>query len=135
MAVGGDIVEVTYNHPTLESGTFFPKAGEDSTYDLGGIKTTDDANMIDGGGNPIWQMTRAMGFFECVIANDQNTRKDLEKLAALSASREPAEWTFAVINGAVYRGVGKPVGDIQGNINAATMTLKVAGAQFKKISG
>lgn len=135
MAVGGDIVEVTYNHPTIGSGTLFPKSGEDSTYDVGGVRTTDDANMVDGGGNPIWQKNRKMGFFECVCANDQNTRQDVENMALLAASPEPAEWTFSVINGTVYKGTGKPVGDIQGNINQATFTLKVAAPQFKKIVG
>jgi hypothetical protein len=37
-AVGGDILEVTYAHETLGSGTFFPKSGEDSTFDLGGFR-------------------------------------------------------------------------------------------------
>ena len=33
--VGGDIVELTFNHPTLGSGIIFPKSAEDSTFDLG----------------------------------------------------------------------------------------------------
>jgi hypothetical protein len=133
--VAGDITEVTCNHPSIGSITFFPKAGEDSTYDLGGIKTADDANMVDGGGGAIWQKSRAMGFFECVITNDMNTREDLEKIAALAEDPVPAQWTFSVINGVVYGGEGMPVGDIQGNINQGTTTLKVAAPQFKKISG
>lgn len=135
MAVGGDITEVTWNHPTLGSGTLRPKAGEDNTYDVGGIRTADDANMIDGGGNAIWQKNRIMGFFEIVVANDQNTNEDAEKMAALAADPVEAEWTFSIINGTVYGGTGKPVGDIQPNINQATFTLKVAAPSFKKIVG
>jgi hypothetical protein len=135
MAVGGDIIEVTYNHPTIGSGTLFPKSGEDSTYDPGGVRTTDDANMIDGGGNPIWQKNRKMGFFEVTCANDQNERQDVENMALLAADPVAAEWTFSIINGTVYKGTGKPVGDIQGNVNQATFTLKVAAPQFKKIVG
>lgn len=135
MAVGGDIVEITYNHPELGSGSFLPKANEDNTYDLGGIKTNDDANMVDGAGNPIWQKNRKLGFFQVVLANDQNQREDLEKIAALSAHVVPADWTFSIINGVTYGGKGKPVGDITGNINQATTPLKVAGTKFKKIAG
>ncbi len=135
MAVGGDILEITYNHPTLGSGILRPKSAEDNTYDQGGIRTGDDANMIDGGGNPIWQKNRVMGFFEAVVANDQNTNEELEQMIALAADPVEAEWTFSLINGTVYGGTGVPVGDLQGNINQATFTLKVAGASFKKIVG
>ena len=52
-AVGGDITEITYNHPDLGSGGLYPKAGEDTSYFVGGVVTGSDANMIDGGGNTI----------------------------------------------------------------------------------
>lgn len=134
--VGGDIVEITYNHPVLGTGTFFPKAGEDNTYDIGGLRSGDDANMITGAGEMIDQMSRVRPFFECVVANDMNSRGDLDKVRQLAESPVPADWTFSVINGTVWGMQGKPVGDIQGNINQATFTLKVAGSnKAKKISG
>lgn len=136
MAVGGDIIEVTYNHPTLGTGTFYPKSGEDSTFDTGGFRSNDDANMIDGGGNMIDQMNQVRPFFEVTIANDQNTREDAVKIAALAASPVLADWTISVINGTVWGMKGKPVGDIQPNVNQATMTLKVSGGgKMKKIGG
>lgn len=135
MATGGDILEVTFNHPTLGSGILRPKSNEDNTYDTGGIRTADDANMIDGGGKPIYQKNRVMGFFEIVVANDQNVNQDLETMVSLAADPEESDWTFTLINGTVYGGTGKPVGDLQGNLNQATFTLKVAGAEFKKIIG
>lgn len=135
MAVAGDIIEITYNHPTLGSGTFFPKAGEGNTYDPGGIRTGDDAGMIAGAGNPIWQKNRVRGFFEVVVENDQNVRNDAQVIADLMASPVPADWTFEVINGTIYGGSGMPVGDIQPDVNAGTVTLKVAGPSFVKIAG
>lgn len=133
MAIGGDIIEVTVNHPTLGNRVFFPKANESNTYDTGGIRTEDDADSIDGGGNPIYKMNRKNGMFEVVLANDMNTREDLEFCVQLAESTEAADWTFTVINGVVYGGSGKPVGDLKGNINDATFPLKVLGAKFKKI--
>lgn len=135
MSVAGDITEITYNHPTLGSGTFFPKAGEGNTYDPGGIRTGDDGQMIAGNGDPIWQKNRTRGFFEVVIQNDQNERNDAQVIADLMADPDPADWTFSIINGTVYGGSGKPVGDVQPDINAGTVTLKVAGGGFEKIVG
>jgi len=137
MAVGGDIVEITFNHPSsnIGSGVFAAKSGEGNTYDTGGFRTEDDANSVTGSGSPIWKKNRKMGFFQIVVENDMNVNQNLEKIALMAAHPVPAEWTFTVINGAVYKGSGKPVGDITGNINDATVPLKVAGAEFKKISG
>jgi len=135
-AIGGDILEVTYNHPTLGSGTIFPKAAEDSTLDLGGFRGNDDANMIDGSGGTIRQLNRARWSAEVTVAWDMNSRTELEKLTALAGDPVEADWTFSHINGTVYGGTGAPVGDMQGNGNAATFTLKVSGGgKLKKIVG
>jgi hypothetical protein len=126
-AVGGDILEVTWAHDTLGSGTFFPKSGEDSTFDLGGFRGADDANMVDGGGRTMRQLNRVRWSFEVLIAWDSITDLDLEKLTALAASPVEADWTVSLINGAVYAAKGSPVGDIQANNNNPSMTLKVSG--------
>jgi hypothetical protein len=134
MPVGGDILEITYNHPTLGSGVIYPKSAEDSTFDLGGFRSADDANMIDGGGRMIDQMNRVRWSLETTIAWDMNSSLELEKVVALAKSPVLADWTISHINGSVYSGKGKPVGDLQGNGNAATFTLKIAGSgEIKKI--
>ncbi len=136
MAVGGDIIEITFNHPTVGSGIISPKSNEDSTFDLGGFRSNDDANMVAGNGEMIDQMNRVRWSLEAVIAWDMNIRGDLEKLVELAESPVEAEWTISHINGTVYGGTGKPVGDMQGNGNAATFTLKVSGGnKLKKIVG
>jgi hypothetical protein len=134
MPVGGDILEITYNHPTLGSGVIYPKSAEDSTFDLGGFRSADDANMIDGGGRMIDQMNRVRWSLESTVAWDMNSSLELEKVVALAKSPVLADWTISHINGSVYSGKGKPVGDLQGNGNAATFTLKIAGSgEIKKI--
>lgn len=136
MAVGGDITEITYNHPTLGSGVIFPKAAEDNTIDEGGLRSSDDANMVAGNGEMIDQMNRVRWSVESTVAWDMNSREDLDKLVQLASSPVEAEWTFSFINGTVYGGTGKPVGDLQGNSNAVTFTLKVSGGgKLKKIVG
>lgn len=133
MAVGGDIIEITYNHPTLGSGTFFPKSAEASSYDTGGFRTKDEQNAIDGSGTPIDTMNQVRGFFESTVSNDMNTSKDAERAAALAGDPTPATWTFSVINGVSYTGVGKIVGDVNPDVDKATFKLKVSGGKFKQL--
>lgn len=133
-SVGGDIIEITYNHPTLGTGTIFPKANQDSVFDLGGFRSDDSKDGISGDGEMIDKLTRVRWGFEVEVAWDMNTRNDLEKLTALNASPVSADWTISHINGTVYGGKGKPVGDMAGNGNSATFKLKVAGGNtLKKI--
>lgn len=127
MAVGGDILEITYNHPTLGNGTIFPKADEDSTFDLGGFRSADDDAGVDGSGSPITTMSRKRWSAEATVAWDMNNRNELEKLVALA--EHPVETTFTIshINGSIYGGKGRPVGDLKGAGKGATFPLKISG--------
>ncbi|MFA6057281.1 MAG: hypothetical protein WC756_03715 [Taibaiella sp.] len=133
-AVGGDLREITYNHPTLGSGTFYPKSAEDSTFDPGGLRVSDDANNRDGSGNWIKIMNAVNWFIEATISHDMNNRMEGEKLAALQADPQDADWTFTHVNGTVWGGKGSPVGDLQFNTSAATIEIKIGGGgELKKI--
>ena len=134
MPVGGDIIEVTYNHPTLGSGVLYPKSAEDSTFDLGGFRGNDDANGIDGGGRNIRQLNQVRWSFEGSVSWDMNIENELLKVADMAKDVQEATWTFTSINGSVWQGLGAPVGDVQGNGNTSMFTLKVSGAKgMKKI--
>ena len=134
--VAGSFTEITYNHPTLGTGVLFPKANEDSTLDLGGNRSADDASMVTANGQMIDQMNWARGSFEATIANDMNSNLEAEKINALAGSPVLADWTMTHLNGAVYAGKGKPVGDIQTNANAGTFTLKISfTGKVQKIAG
>lgn len=136
MPIGGDIIEVTYNHPTIGSGTINVKAAEDSTYETGGLRSNDDDNSITGNGSMIDQMNRVRPFFEVTATWDMLEAQDLEKCVQMAASPVKADWTIENANGTVYGMRGKPVGALQGNGNASTFTLKVAGdGSMKKIVG
>lgn len=135
-AVGGDIIEITYNHPNLGSGVIYPKSGEDSTFDLGGFRNNDEASGIDGGGRTIRQLNRVRWSVEQTVAWSMNEGLELEKISEMAGDPVEAEWTFTHINGTVYGATGAPVGDHQGNGNAATFTLKISGGgKLKKIVG
>jgi len=136
MAIGGDILEITFNHETLGTGTIFAKANEDSTFDLGGFRSNDDSDMVDGGGNMIDQINRKRWKFSVTVSWDGNTREDLSKINDLAASPVQADWTVSHINGTVWGGKGKPVGDYEGNGNSATFPLLLSGGgKLRKISG
>lgn len=127
MYVGGDILEITYNHPIEGAGSLFLKSNEDGTIDPGGHRSNDDQNMITGDGQFIDQMNRVRGFFESPpVAWDMIDRDELNKLANMAASPILADWTITSISGTIWGGKGKPVGDIQGNTNQSTVGLKIA---------
>lgn len=126
-ATGGNITEITFKHPTLGSGIFLPKAGEDSTINYGGLRSADDASMITGSGEMIDQINNTRWSFEVPIKWDNKTDADYEKLVQLAGDPVLAEWTFTHISGAVFVGTGKPVGELPGNGNQATLPLKVSG--------
>lgn len=133
-AVGGDITEISYNHATIGSGRFFPKSAEDSTFDKGGFRSNDDSNGVDGGGRAITQLNQVRWMFEGTVSWDANISDELEQLSRLAASPIDAEWTISSINGTVWAGLGRPVGDLQGNGNTATIALKISGGgKLKKL--
>lgn len=129
---GGDIIEVSCKHPTLGSFVFAPKAAEDFTLDPGGYTNSDDGNMVTGNGQIIRQKNRKVWSMEGTLAWDMDTNMDLQKIQELANSPVESEWLFVHISGVSYGGKGSPVGDIQGNLNAATFTLKVNGGGVLK---
>ncbi len=59
---------------------------------------------------------------------------ELQKLADMAKDPQEADWTITSVNGSVWQGKGAPVGDLQGNGNQSTFTLKVSGGlELKKI--
>lgn len=132
--VGGDYIEITYNHPTLGSGTFYPVSGESAAVDDGGFRSDDEQNSIAGNGEMIDVMKRVRWSVEIACAWSLGVNEDTKKLSALASSSEQADWTFTHVSGAIQAAKGKPVGDIQGDSGAGTFTLKVSGGgQLKNI--
>jgi hypothetical protein len=126
--VSGDIIEVTCNHPTLGAFIFSPKGSESSNFDLGGFTANDDKAMIAGNGKSIRQMNRKRWSFEVPVVWDMNNTLELESAQSLQSDPVEGQWTFTHINGTVYSGTGAPVGDLIGDGNAGTFTLKVSGS-------
>jgi len=130
MAIGGDITEIKWSHPTLGSGKWYPKAGEDSTFDMGGFRSADDTSMIDGGGNMIDQINRVRPSLEVTIANNLNytkNQREYQNAIDLAKNAVLGEYIITHISGSVFKLTGKPVGDIQFNANAGTFTVKLSG--------
>lgn len=127
MPIGGDIVEVNWNHPTLGSGVLYAKADEDSTLDPGGFRSADDDAMIDGGGRMIDSLSRKRWSAEFTVAFDDVTSKEVDKLVALASSTAQATFTISHVSGTVYTGKGKPVGDLKKGMKNATIPVKLAG--------
>jgi len=120
----GDVDEIVCQH-TLGEFRFFPKSNESATVDEGGVRANDDANQVTANGQMMSQLNRIRWSVECPIAVEANvTVTDLKKLAK---HPDLGNWTYSFISGEVKKGVGRPVGDIQVDTNAGTLTLKVSG--------
>jgi hypothetical protein len=127
MFVGGDILEISYKHPTLGTGTWFPKSGEDLTVDPGGYRSEDKEDGITGDGQMIDTINRKRWSMEGSVAWDTASQDEVLQAAKLGASPVLADWTFTHINGTIWGGKGKVVGEVKGSSKDATMKLKVAG--------
>lgn len=126
--IGGDILEATYSHPTLGTGTIFFKAAEDTTFDRGGFMKNDDAQGVSGDGQVIYSMNRKRWRAELgPILWDFTERDELNVLQNLQNSPVDADWTFSHVSGAIFAGTGTPVGDLQGTTNNPYITLILAG--------
>lgn len=125
--IGGDIVEITCSHPTLGDFRFAPKANESFTMDPGGIRNNDDASSVTGGGAMIVQKNRILWSVEGPVAVDLLSANEIDTVPKLMESSESGTWTMTHISGAIYRGLGMPVGDFNVDTNSVNTTLKIAG--------
>lgn len=124
--VFGDCVEITCNH-LGNTYRFYPKANESFNIDTGGVRGNDDMNQITSNGQMMSQLNRARWAVDGPIAVDQMSHSELSALNILAGSPSLGLWQFSFISGAIYRGTGRPVGDVATDSNAGTLTLKVSG--------
>lgn len=124
---GGDILEITYNHPTLGSGVIYPKSGEGFTIDFGGVRADDDEASITGSGESIYKLNNKRWSVEGTVANDTSTRKEYNAIVSMVETSQEAEWTFTHRSGSIFSAKGIPVGDLKTDLNEATFTLKISG--------
>lgn len=120
----GDCVEVVCNH-LGNTYRYSPKANESANIDRGGIRANDDASQVTSNGKMMSQLNRVRWSVEVPVANEDLT---YETLNLMAGSPSLGIWQFAMISGEIYKGTGRPVGDISTDSNAGTVSFKVAGA-------
>lgn len=125
--VFGDVIEIVCNH---EGNTyrFSPKANETFNVDFGGIRVNDDANQITSNGQIMRQLNRNRWAIDGPIAVDTISSTEQNALNVMSASPSLGIWQISLISGAILKGQGSPVGDLQYDSNAGTLALKIAGS-------
>ena len=127
--LAGDILEIVCKHPDLGVSRFQVKSNESINIDFGGLRSDDDAGSITGAGDFIDKVNRVRWSMEGPIAVDFVSGNETDKLNELAESSKLGTWTITHISGAVWKGQGKPVGDLSPDTNTAQMTLKVAGSR------
>ena len=124
--VFGDCEAIICNHLGT-TYTFYPKANESFTVDKGGIRGNDDESQVTSQGDMMSQLNRKRWSIEGPIAIDQVSDQQLSALNILASSPSLGQWQYSMISGAIYVGTGRPVGDLNHDSNAGTLSLKVAG--------
>jgi hypothetical protein len=134
--IGGDILEITYNHPVIGIGCLKVKADEDATIVRGGFRTSDDEKMITAQGEFIViQSRKPWKYTSGPVAWDVTEKDEQDKLNQLSESTVPATWTIQHVSGAIFKGTGHVVGDTEGKFKDATVSLVLmGGGKLEKIS-
>ena len=128
MAVtGGDVLECRYNNDNVGEGVFYIKSGEDMTFDEGGFRNEDEASAMSGSGEAIYKMNQNRWMVEGPIVWNMITTNELERLTQLAEDLLETQWTFRHINGTIWAGTGKVVGDIQGTTQDANIPIKLSG--------
>lgn len=132
--IGGDVEQITCNHPDLGDFRFECKSNESFEIDRGGIRTADDANGVSSSGKAVYTQNRVRWSCEGPIVIDFEEETD-DKVKKLASSAKEGTWTIQMLTGVVYKGTGKPVGDIKPDTNTAQMTLKISGGgELNKIN-
>jgi len=132
--VGGDTINAKVIHPTIGSHSFSFKSDEDATVKLGGFKSDDDEGGITGDGQFIDKLTRTRGVFETPpVSWDQIGNNELGILQDLASSPDLGDWTITNVSGAIYGGLGKPVGDLAGNTNTGLIPLVLHFESLKQL--
>lgn len=128
--IGGQLTTIKYNHPTLGTATFACKSSEDSTINLGGIRTDSAMTDIAGDGQAIRKMNINRWSIDTTIAFDSTAmaKSALAQLTALAGDSTESVWTATHISGSVYSGSGFPVDILDGNLGSATIKLKLEGS-------
>ncbi|WP_036384058.1 hypothetical protein [Muricauda sp. MAR_2010_75] len=127
MYTGGDIEEVVFKHPTLGTIRCETKGNEAFTFDPGGLRSNDDDDAVTGAGEMIDSINRKRWSMEGPLVINFTDKTSLENIPNLAASPELSVVTVTMVFGKVFKGKGKPVGDIKVDTNNSQMSLKVAG--------
>lgn len=123
--IGGDLLEISVQHPTAGSKIIYGVAGETTTIKLGGVENEDNG-AVDGGQNLIVSKRLVPGHIQGPFANDNRSAlAEFEFIQNVAASPEEAVFTFRYIDNEVYSGSGTPVGEITLDAKAATFTMKI----------
>lgn len=122
---GGDSTEINLNNPDHGQLTLQCKANEGNTYDLGGRRTVEIT--VTGNGTPINKIANVPWEISVLIAWDMLTLKELQYLVLVAGSTKDTTCTISNINGSVYQGIGRPMGDLKGNTNDSTVPLVLSG--------
>lgn len=128
---GSSVKEISVENDDIGQIFIFPVDGEENTLNLGGYRN-DDTVQLDGAGRAIFSKKQVTGMFEGPIINDMATSREYNAMVACAASTSDTTFTFTLVNGEVFSGIGGIVGDLDMNTYKSSFQLTVKGARFQQ---
>lgn len=125
MAVYGDLLQVSCEHPELGSRVFKIKSAEDYPIQKGGFKHADDENNTTTDGERIYIVTRYSWMATVTVVPQSG---DIDYLQDMVNTVIEGNWTYTHKNGEVRVGRGLPAGDLEKNFQSGTLPLTVKGS-------
>jgi hypothetical protein len=123
---GGSVQEISVSNPNVEPFFLFPLDGESNTLNLGGYRN-DENPPLDGAGRIIVTKKQLAGKYSGPVTNDMATSREYNLCVACAASTADTVFTFQMVNGEVFKGVGVITGDMDLSTDKSTFDLMVQG--------
>ena len=124
---GVELISISIKH-SVANVTLYPKGGETTTVDGGGLVTDDDTGANTGSGEPIYKMTNKRWKIEAPpVAWDRGLNDTLLDLQAIQQSFEEAVFSFSFADGYILKCKGRIVSELKGAILDATIPMIFSG--------
>jgi hypothetical protein len=123
--IGGDVKQISIDHPELGSRLLTPQSGEDFTIIKGGYQNADTETNVSATGKRIYQKNWIPWSVSGKIVLESG---DHDYLQDMATNPKEAVIGFLYMNGQIRVGKGSVVGGIDGETQTHTMTVKFSGS-------
>lgn len=126
--IGCELLKTEISNSVVGKVTLFHKAKETAKIDKGGLMTEDKAEGVTSAGGAMYSLSHKRWSVEpSAVAWGKTGVDTLEKLNEFNNEITDSVFTFTLVDGTVYTGTGRIVGDTIADSLDASIPFKAAG--------